>query len=1112
MRRILLFITAALVATGCAEKDTTAPPAPNVDPIESPTATAKLTVSGSAEYGSTIKISGGVATVETTADAFTARFRAEVELKPDADNTLSFTATDASGNASPATEVKVVHADGFGIPAQVKVELFKNAETTALVAPATVAVGDSVRIQVTVSDKKGNKLDHPVDINTDAPGSLLEGITLTNLLKAGDFKIVATARDTPLFASARLVVGPGAPTRLTLTAATNDTVAGTQVALTPKVTDAAGNEVTDIQVALSVAPALAAQFTIPNTSPAQTVSQGLIGRQFVAYDLSSAQATSGTFTITATANGGALTASTQITVRPAAGQRFQTLQYVPSGTSLAVAAGTDVQYTYQVVDLYGNPTDTRILPFSNAPGAFFVDDGVSGSGRLTGLTAVGNFTLSFYISGAGLKGALQLAVGTGPVATVTASTAASLVAPNSDVKAFAQVRDAFGNRILCTTATAGDVVFTALANGGQTSAPTAPTCFNGAFQATFRFTTEDTWAIDATYTPGGAGVKSTVFVTVLSFDNTPPVVNIDPATIRKNGVACTFTGTPAACQVDPGDFIEFVVTASDNKSLSQIDFTAFFATAGAQGTARGRSVLVPNGTLQVTQLFSFSVPNAFIEDVPLTALAIDTAGNRATSQRLLLRVTVSTTANRPVTVVFRDLGGGFVNAPQDVVVVPNGTGGEDVFIANGGNDNILKLAAGTTFPTVHAASGSLLGRSPGLMMVDAAGNLYFTDRGAGGDRRVTKVTPTGTATTYLDYAVGAARLRALSATGAVPAKAIVNITNTAGDGSRVSLQSTAGTTVYEFTTDATCPNAGGAATCVNVAPGSTSAQLATALAGCIATGTGCTAGGMPTTGNANITAAVPAVDTTSVVLAARVAGTTGNSFVLSSTSCPSINFNDRGALCFPAAVNMSEGHGPTFFVAQHSAGGATESVVFRYPFTFTATQPTTSNEGAYDMADAFGAHEQFGLAVRDLTTPISRNRRDVAFFYSDFTNGTNELRGTRYVDNTQSLIFNTASCGAGCIDRTNEAGQPTFNFGFLYDVLQLSDGCLLVSDSASGRIYSVDARSLTNPDPIVTLVASGLGSPRGMDVGPSGDVYVALDGADAILKIGPSATNGTACF
>lgn len=1112
MKRLFAVAASAAVLffTACAEEDKTPPPAPNVDPIQTPTAMAKLTVTGSAEYGATVKISGGAKEVETVADTFTARFRAEVELKPDVENTLSFTATDAKGNTSAATEVKVVHADGFGVPVLVKVELFKNDETTALVAPATVAVGDDVRVAVTVTDKQGNTLDHPVDIRTDAPGSLFEGATLTNLLRAGDFKIVATARDTTLFASARLIVGPGAPARLTLTAASNETVAGTQVALTPRVTDAAGNEVTDIQISLSATPALAAQFTLPNSSPAQTVNQGLIGRQFVAYDLAAAQATGGTFTITASVDGGALTATTQITVRPAAGQRFQTLQYVPSGTSQSVAAGTDVQYTYQVVDLYGNPTNTRVLAFTDAPGAVFVDDGVSGSGQVTGLTAVGNFTLSFYISGAGLKGALQLAVGTGPVATVTASTAASLVAPNSDVKAFAQVRDAFGNRVLCTTATIGDVAFTAVSNGGQAATPTAPTCFNGAFQATFQFTTEDTWAIDATYTPGGAGVKSTVFVTVLSFDNTPPVVNIDPLTLRKNGVACVFTGTPVACQVDPGDFIEFVVEASDNKALSQIEFTAFFATAGAQGTARGRSVLVPNGTLQVTQLFSFNVPNAFIEDVPLTALAIDAAGNRATSARLLLRVTVNTTADRPVAVVFRDLGGGFVNAPQDVAVVANGAGGEDVYISNGGNNNLLKLSAGSTFPTVHAPSESLLGRSPGLLMIDASGNLYFTDDG-GGDRRVTKVSPTGTAMTYLDYG-GGTRVRGLSASGAVPAKGIVNITSTATDGSRVSLESTAGTTVYEFTSDAICPNAGGTVTCVNVPASPTPAQLATALAACVATGTGCTAGGMPTNGNADITGAVPASDPDAVVLAARAAGVAGNAFVLSSSSCPSINFNDRGALCFPTTVNMSEGHGPTFFVGQHSSGTATESFVFRYPFTFGTTQTPASNVGAYDMADGSGPHEQWGLAVRDLTTPISRNLRDLAFFYSDFSNGTNELRGTRYVDGTRSLIFNTPSCGAGCIDRTNEAGQPTFNFGFIYDVVQLTDGCLLVSDASNGRIYSVDARSLTNPNPVVTLVASGLGSPRGMDVGPSGDLYVALDGADAILKIGPSTTNGSGCF
>src|SRR3989442_90351 len=84
------------------------PPAPNLDPLDSPTGLTKIWVTGSAEYNAKIQITGGKADVSTVSDAFTARFRAQVELNPDAKNTLSVIATDAAGNVSDPTTVDVV--------------------------------------------------------------------------------------------------------------------------------------------------------------------------------------------------------------------------------------------------------------------------------------------------------------------------------------------------------------------------------------------------------------------------------------------------------------------------------------------------------------------------------------------------------------------------------------------------------------------------------------------------------------------------------------------------------------------------------------------------------------------------------------------------------------------------------------------------------------------------------------------------------------------------------------------------------------------------------------------------------------------------------------------
>ena len=109
----LVFILALVVAS-CSEKDTTPPPRPSLDPVVSPTAAGTITLTGSAEYGATVDIVGGVAPVSAKADGFSAAFRADVQLVASPSVTaspatvmLSVTATDDAGNKSEPTTVEV---------------------------------------------------------------------------------------------------------------------------------------------------------------------------------------------------------------------------------------------------------------------------------------------------------------------------------------------------------------------------------------------------------------------------------------------------------------------------------------------------------------------------------------------------------------------------------------------------------------------------------------------------------------------------------------------------------------------------------------------------------------------------------------------------------------------------------------------------------------------------------------------------------------------------------------------------------------------------------------------------------------------------------------------
>lgn len=1019
MKQLLIVCGALLALTACQEKDTTPPPKPFLDLLSSPTDRVKVQITGNAEYGSTVTVTGGKQEVTTTADAISSRFRAEVELNPDAPNALSITATDSVGNVSEAATMEVAHQTGFGW---------------------TVA----------------------------------------------------------------------------LAFAKPEVVAGEQVAIVARVLDGSGKEVSSAPLDFVVSPALEPMFQIPGSTPAVVRPQGLLPgtRQFVAYDLSRVAASGYEFTVTATS--GKVTGTATLVVKPAQANGFSKLQLNPSGTSVTVPAGTDVSYSWQAVDLYGNVTSTPVSVVTDAPGAVVVDDGTSGSGKVIRLTTAGTYTLSFYPAGAGLKGTLQISVGAGPAALLELLSSTTLVSPNSDVKVFALVRDAYGNPIGCGTGTVADVAFAAQNSLGAAVAPTATQCSSfgsiSAWQATYRFSAEDNYSIEAEYRPGGvaSGVKRAVFVTVLSFDNTPPTVSV--IGLRRNGTACP--AAPAPCTVAPGDFVEFDVVANDNKALSEVGYSAFFSTAGGAGTLRSRQVFVPsNATLPVTQPFSFTVPGAFLEDVPLTARVVDGAGNIATSPLRILRISFQTFGGRIGTLVARDNGARVIDAPEDVTVAPNG----DIYVGNtGGPGDLALIPGGTGTPVRYALTSGLPGGpTPGFMLRDAAGNLYFTD--SGGARSLYRVDtaspPAGV--DYLRY-VNGANLRGLAAVAATAAKGIVNVPGAPADGDGITI----GAVLYEVNTVDPCTAAAGKV-CLNV-PSPTGAALVTALSGCIGAGTGCTSftpGGATVPARTDVivtplsTATVPAL-----VIAAATAGAAGNALALSlagTAICPNrLNLNNAGQ-CSPAVSTLTEGHDATVLVGQEAGGS---SLIQRFPFTLTAPFPNSdaTNEGTFDMAFG-GQHQQWGLGARNLVTAQSRNLRDFAFYFPDATVGINRLRGVRFSDGGPgTAMFSSAAIPgrpacADCIRGTSDPATPIQSFGALWDVAVTANGCVLVSDEARGSIYVVDTRDTTNGDPLVSVVAGGLGSPRGIDLAPNGDLLVAVNGSNAIVRLSPTAST-TDCF
>ncbi|MFZ5441530.1 MAG: hypothetical protein ACOZQL_16100 [Myxococcota bacterium] len=198
MKRLL---TVALLAlAGCAEKDTTAPPAPRVHPVQSPTSRERITLTGAAEFASTITISGGRETVTTTADRFTAEFLADVPLTTTipagqvaVTNTLSVTATDAAGNVSEPTTLEVKFGPEPGVPAKLTFTL------TGAAASGTIAAGTDVTYSYSVKDAYDGPVDHPLSVIPSDPNTTVfdDGISGTGLIlgfrRVGSFTITARA-------------------------------------------------------------------------------------------------------------------------------------------------------------------------------------------------------------------------------------------------------------------------------------------------------------------------------------------------------------------------------------------------------------------------------------------------------------------------------------------------------------------------------------------------------------------------------------------------------------------------------------------------------------------------------------------------------------------------------------------------------------------------------------------------------------------------------------------------------------------------------------------------------------------------------------------------------
>lgn len=191
--------TSALILAG---RDRTAPAAPVVQPVTSPTRLNFQTIQGRAESGARVQVSNGGEIVEGSAAVGTGVFAAMINLN-DGENTLFVTAFDSEGNASPTVQVLISQDSNLSLP------------------PA----GEAAQINISTGDAQRGLTNHElprpfIALVTDRDGHPVSGATVNFTVQHGGGTLIGggsslqATTDQYGHASARYLAGPVAGPQL----------------------------------------------------------------------------------------------------------------------------------------------------------------------------------------------------------------------------------------------------------------------------------------------------------------------------------------------------------------------------------------------------------------------------------------------------------------------------------------------------------------------------------------------------------------------------------------------------------------------------------------------------------------------------------------------------------------------------------------------------------------------------------------------------------------------------------------------------------------------------------------------------------------------------------
>ena len=402
----------------------------------------------------------------------------------------------------------------------------------------------------------------------------------------------------------------------------------------------------------------------------------------------------GEYTVTATLDA-TKTASATLTVVPAAATMAPDLHVRlasdPQGADATnITAGTELVYRYSVVDQYGNNIPLpNVTVTTNMLGAVIgpVDTQETDSagliiyqGPILNFVRSGTSSVSAHLAGTSLTQTRMVTVGTDTAALVAHLTLSNnLTQVGNPISYKVVVLDEFGNED-AEALTRLALTFTPAPASTPACSPSA--CDAAASSGTINFLEAGSFQISATFSGTPTVISDSLFVSVINAPVPPTLSIFDPQ---------------ATDVFAPGDTVEL---RFQSHTASTSGGTAAFITSGQftrSGVAQIGQDVCPAGADTCAPTLTFDIPNGTIFGTQ-SVLIVITDGTSGASITKSVTFTIDparlivANGGRTVTVVAR---AGRFNTPMGLTLF-----GTDLYVANNGNGEVLKIDLTATLPVL----------------------------------------------------------------------------------------------------------------------------------------------------------------------------------------------------------------------------------------------------------------------------------------------------------------------------------------------------------------------------------------------------------------------------